>query len=313
MATKFEGGESFLRSRGSPRHSNSASAAASSKGGEAGAGEQRSKNNALPSLSALLSANDISPRVQHHLVRVYATLLLAVACAAAGAAADSFLHVGGMLTTLAALATMAALAATPASPSTLARRTRLLTLFSALQGASLGPLISLAAAVDPSLIAVAFVGASLVFACFTAAALLTRRRSMLALGGALSTAVSSFLWLRVAALLLPRSAWLLRALELELYLGVFLFSGFILFDTQLIIEKASAGERAGGGGGDDHVAHALDLFVDAAALFARLLAILVRHAAQREAGGDRRDRRRRAGVAGGGGGAQAAARSGRRA
>jgi len=301
MATKFESaagdGESFLRSRGggSPRHSNLRGTPCSSSSGAPRGG---------PSLSALLAANDVSPRVQRHLVRVYATLLMAVACAALGAAADAWLHLGGMLTTLAALGTMAALAATPASPATLPLRTRLLAAFSALQGASLGPLISLAALVDPSLVAVAFVGAALAFACFSLAAALTRRRSLLALGGVLSTAVTSFLWLRVAALLLPRSALTLRALSLELYLGVALFSGFILFDTQCIIEKASAGS-------DDHVAHALDLFVDAAGLFARLLAIMVRHAAQREGGGgggegERRDRRRRAGGA-------AAARSGRRA
>jgi Bax inhibitor 1 len=290
MATKFEtpaaDGESFLRSRGSPRHPDAAASGASGGG---------------PTLAALLSANNISPRVQRHLVKVYTTLLMAVACAAGGAALDSVLGVGGMMTTLAALAVMAALAATPASPATLTKRTRLLAAFSALQGASLGPLISLAAFVDPSLIAVAFVGAALVFACFSLAALLTRRRSLLALGGVLSTAVTSFLWLHLAAILLPRSAFMLRALSLELYLGVFVFSGYILFDSQLIIERASAGS-------DDHVAHALDLFVDLAALFARLLAVLVRNAAQREErgeGGRREGARRRRG---GGVGASRAAR-----
>lgn len=300
MATKFEqdyggsmGGESFLRSRfgggasSSPRHPKSSSAS--------------------PSLSSLLSANQISLPVQRHLVSVYTTLLLAVACAAGGAFFDSQIwQIGGLLTTLGALATMAALAMTPASPATLQKRQGLLCLFSALQGASLGPLLNLAFFVDPSLVAVAFGGAAAVFASFSLAALLTRRRAMLALAGILSTAITSFLWLHLAALILPRSAaFMLQALQLELYLGVFVFAGYVLVDTQVIVEKASAGDT-------DHVAHALDLFVDLVALFARLLAILVRNAAAR--GGDdsdegrrERERRRRQG-----GGGVSAARGGRR-
>lgn len=301
MATKFEdascgGGESFLRSR--------------FFGG--GAASSSSSPRHPPSLSALLARNEISPRVQHHLVRVYTTLLLAVGCAAAGAVFDSAVWaIGGALTTLGALATMAALAMTPASPATLKKRTRLLGLFSFLQGASLGPLLNLAFFVDPSLVAVAFGGASLVFASFSLAALLTRRRSMLALGGILSTAVTSFLWLHVAARLLPRSAFMLHALSLELYLGVGVFAAYVLFDTQVVIEKASAGS-------DDHVAHALDLFVDLAALFARLLAILIRNAAARDEGGggeDRRERerrRRQQQQQGGGGAGVGASRGARR-
>lgn len=308
MATKYEHlnteGESFLRSRsgGSPRY------AAGGGGGDAKGAAASSSSSPFPSssptLASLLRNNQIEPRVQAHLVRVYTTLLMAVACAAGGAAVDGFSGIGGMLTTLAALGVMAWLAATPATPATLKKRTRLLAAFSALQGASLGPLISLAAYVDPSLIAVAFVGAALVFGSFSLAAALTRRRSMLALGGVLSTAVTCFLWLHAAALLLPRSAFMLRALSLELYLGVFVFAGYVLVDTQLIIERASAGN-------DDHVAHALDLFVDLAALFSRLLAVLIRNAAAREGEGgadDRRERERRRRAGGGGVAAGRAAR-----
>jgi FtsH-binding integral membrane protein len=293
MATKFEqqqqeAGESFLRSR----WNNGASPSCAQP--------------SFPLLSSLFS--EIEPRVQRHLVKVYATLLLAVASAAGGALVDSFVHIGGIFTTLAALGVMVVLATTPATPSTLSRRTQLLATFAALQGASLGPLISLAVFVDPALIAVAFVGAALVFACFSLAALLTRRRSMLALGGILSTAVTSFLWLHAAAMLLPRSAFMLRALSLELYLGVFVFAGFCLVDTQVIVEKASAGNT-------DHVAHALDLFVDLAALFSRLLAVLIRNAASAAAAQDGEDegsgrrRRRQQPQRGGGVGA---ARAGRR-
>jgi FtsH-binding integral membrane protein len=273
MAVKHEEASSFLRSRsaGAPAPPRSSCSAAADR--------------AAPSVASLLAAN-LTPRVQLHLLKVYATLLLAVACAAAGAAFDSVVwQVGGMITTLGALAAMGLLATTPAGPTTLRRRTLLLCLFSALQGASLGPLLNLAIFVDPSLVAVAFGGAALVFASFSLAALVTRRRWALALTGVLSTAVTSFLWLHAAAYLLPRSAFMLRALSLELYLGTCVFAGFVLVDTQRIVEKASAGS-------DDHVAHALDLFVDLVALFARLLAILVRNAASRGEGASGSDERR---------------------
>jgi Bax inhibitor 1 len=310
MATKFEQqpgsggiGESFLRSRW-----NAANAAPSPS-----CAAQRSSPSS-PLLSSLISS-EIEPRVQRHLLKVYSTLLMAVACAAAGALFDSLFRVGGVLTSLLALGAMLWLATTPATQATLARRTQLLAAFAALQGASLGPLLSLAVFVDPSLIAVAFVSAALVFLSLSAAALATRRRSMLVLGGLLSAAVTSFMWLHVAALLLPRaSAFMLKALSLELYLGVLVFAGFCLFDTQVIVEKASAGSN-------DHVAHALDLFVDLAGLFARLLAILIRNAASSsssrggrdgddgdESGGRRRAARQRAPR----GGAVGAARAGRR-
>jgi hypothetical protein len=70
--------------------------------------------------------------------------------------------------------------------------------------------------------------------------------------------------------------------------------GYVLYDTQLLVEKAEAGQL-------DEVRGALSLFVDFAAIFVRLLIILARSADQkqqrrgqaqgRESEGDRRRRR----------------------
>jgi len=52
-----------------------------------------------------------------------------------------------------------------------------------------------------------------------------------------------------------------------LYLGLALMSGFVLYDTQLIMEKRRAGDK-------DFIAHSVDLFVDFIGVFRRLLIIL---------------------------------------
>lgn len=55
--------------------------------------------------------------------------------------------------------------------------------------------------------------------------------------------------------------------QVHLYLGLILMCGFVLFDTQLIIEKRRMGNK-------DFVQHALELFIDFIGILRRLLIIL---------------------------------------
>jgi FtsH-binding integral membrane protein len=75
----------------------------------------------------------------------------------------------------------------------------------------------------------AFLGATCVFICFTVSAVLAPRRSYLFLGGYLSSVISfmfltSFVNLFVRSTVVP---------DINLYLGLFVFCGYVLFDTQV--------------------------------------------------------------------------------
>jgi FtsH-binding integral membrane protein len=55
--------------------------------------------------------------------------------------------------------------------------------------------------------------------------------------------------------------------ELQLYLGLLIYCGFVLFDTQLIVEKYQLGDN-------DYIWHSVDLFIDFINIFRRILIIL---------------------------------------
>lgn len=108
-----------------------------------------------------------------------------------------------------------------------------------------------------------FSATSLIFVSFSISSLLADRGSWLYLGGPLIsllnlTVLFSFvnLFLRVAILY-----------QIRLYLGLFIMCGFILYDTQLIVEKHRMGSK-------DFIMHSLDLFIDFINVFRHLLVLL---------------------------------------
>ena len=57
-------------------------------------------------------------------------------------------------------------------------------------------------------------------------------------------------------------------LQAHLYIGLAIFCGFIMFDTQVIIRKARNGDK-------DFIAHSLDLFIDFVQIFRKVLILLM--------------------------------------
>uniref|UniRef100_A0A8C8C4D0 Transmembrane BAX inhibitor motif-containing protein 6 n=1 Tax=Oncorhynchus tshawytscha TaxID=74940 RepID=A0A8C8C4D0_ONCTS len=209
-----------------------------------------------------------SHSTQLHLKNVYSSLALCMFVAAAGA----YVHVvtrlfqGGMLTMLGSLAMMAWLAMTPHSPLTEKKRLAILSGFAFFTGVGLGPTMDYVISINPSIIVTAFLGTSIIFLCFTLSALYAQRRSYLFLGGTLMSGLSILLLVSFLNMFLG-SVMLFTA---HMYLGLVIMCGFVLFDTQLIIEKAEMGDK-------DYIWHSVDLFLDFVTIFRKLMVILAMH------------------------------------
>ena len=112
------------------------------------------------------------------------------------------------------------------------KRMLMLCAFGFLQGATIGPLMDLIMIIDPAIIMTAFLGTVTVFACFTLSALIAKRSSYLYLGGFLSSALSLMFYLSIANIFFGST----HIYNLQLYGGLVVFSLFVIFDTQLVLE-----------------------------------------------------------------------------
>ena len=133
---------------------------------------------------------------------------------------------------------------------------------------------------DPSIVMTASIGTVAVFTCFALSALLAPRRSYMYLGGMLGSALTTMFWMSLANMFFHSPL----IMDLQVYGGLLLFAGYVVFDTQMIVEKADQGDN-------DEVGHAMVLFVDAVAIFVRVVIILMKNEERKRRRKD--DRRRR--------------------
>ena len=143
------------------------------------------------------------------------------------------------------------------------KRLGLLAGFAFLTGVGLGLALDLCTAINPSILLTAFMVPAMIFTCFTLSALCARCHNYFFLGGILMSAMSLML-LSFLGNLFFGSIWLFQA---SLYVGLVVMCGFVLFDTQLIIEKAENGDK-------DYIWHCVDLFLDFVTLFRKFMMIL---------------------------------------
>ncbi|KAK5644395.1 hypothetical protein RI129_005695 [Pyrocoelia pectoralis] len=221
-----------------------------------------------PSVTSFINSfeNRLEPPVRQHLKNVYACLTMSTMAAAVGASVHLFTDIlqGGFISAIGALIFFALLMSTPDDDGKkLQLRVGYLLGFAGLSGVGLGPLLEHVILVDPSIIITALIGTSLVFVSFSICSMLAERGSWLYLGGTLLTMLNTLLIMALANIFFG-STILYQA---NLYLGLLVMCGFVLYDTQLIIEKRRNGNK-------DFITHSLDLFVDFIGIFRRLLIIL---------------------------------------
>ncbi|ESO90726.1 hypothetical protein LOTGIDRAFT_191852 [Lottia gigantea] len=221
------------------------------------------RNEFLP--AALFKFDNLEEYVQKHLKNVYGCLGIGMLTAAVGAYVHLFTNLmqAGLLTAIGSIGLMIWLASIHHSKETVGKRMAIFSGFTFLSGISLGPLLDMAMTIDPSIIPSALLGTAVIFISFTLAALYNNNRTFLYLGGFILSGLS-FLMVSSLANLFFRSQMLY---DLNLYGGLIIFCAFVLYDTQLIIEKRRMGD-------EDFVWHAVDLFIDFIQIFRRLLIIL---------------------------------------
>jgi len=205
--------------------------------------------------------------VRSHLKNVYASLTMSIMAASAGAYVHLFtdlLKGGGIMFSLLGAGLALGLFMTPDNGKNRGMRMGMLLGFAFLTGLGLGPLLSMAIMMNPSLVPSALMLTSAVFACFTGAALFAPDGKYLYLGGTLLSGLSTLLFLGFLNIFF-RSQLLF---QVHLYIGLAIFCGFIMFDTQVIIRKARNGDR-------DFIAHSLDLFIDFVQIFRKVLILLM--------------------------------------
>jgi len=223
-----------------------------------------------------LQFGKLEKRVKSHLMKVYTAMGLSLIACAVG----SYLHMinlftAGLLTGLGMIGAAIGLMMMAPTVENLSTRFALLMGVATLAGINQGPLVEMSIRLEPSLVMTAFLATSLVFICFTLSALLSEDRKWLAIGGILSSGLS---WLILFGFL---NIFLQSRLlfDIKLYIGLAIFCGYILYDTQLIVEKCRSGD-------DDYIGHCLMLFLDFINIFRRILILL----SDKEA---KKDRRRR--------------------
>ncbi|KAJ3022743.1 hypothetical protein HKX48_005370 [Thoreauomyces humboldtii] len=204
-----------------------------------------------PSPWSNIKAN-VSPAVHGHLLNVYSNLTKMLILSAITACAQSagYVNLAGTLTGFGCIACLLAFSFTSATPQNHALREGLLYGFAATKGLALGPLIAQAGYFSPTIVPKALFGTAIIFGCFTLSVLVApaSRRDIMYTRSLLITATTLLGTLSLVNMFARSGA----TSSIELYLGLMVFAGYVIYDTQLLIAKAEAGSK-------DYLNHSLEL------------------------------------------------------
>ncbi|KAL0489202.1 hypothetical protein AKO1_013729 [Acrasis kona] len=215
----------------------------------------------------LFNFSGIDADVQAHLQRVYLTLACAIAFCGVGSYFYLLTHFPPLICFFVALGLAVYImlsAHKTQTPQLKALRFAAMMGCAAMQGTMIGALVEEVLNIDPNLLLYGIAITFAIFASFTGAAMLAKRRSYLYLGSVLFSGLNILFITVIVNVFFFHTA---IGDVIWLYGGLAVFCGFIVYDTQLIVEKAHAGNR-------DSTLHAYELFVDFIAILVRVLVIL---------------------------------------
>lgn len=218
----------------------------------------------------------LSEGARSHLLRVYALLTAGVISASLGCYADMHYWHYGSLTTALIGAFLFGLARSSVTESAKDNTTGVLLFLLAcgLEGLSLSPLVHTAYMYYPAALTTAFLSTIAVFASFSVAAIVAKRREFFFLAGLLGTAASIMAILSLTNMVIRSQT----ILDIQIYGGLAMFIGYILLDTQVMIERYENGNFHSR---TNFVRPACDLFGDLVGVFVRILIILMKKAEKR--------------------------------
>lgn len=208
----------------------------------------------------------LEPPVKRHLKQVYSTLALATFAAGIGSYVHLFTNLmsGGIMAALGAMGFGIALSITPDNAKNVQKRLYYLLGFAACTGLAMGPIMEIAIYLNPKIIPASLISTCLIFGSFSLSSIFSNHRSWLYAGGALMSLVSVMLFMSIANLFIG-SYYLFQT---QLYLGLFVFCLFVMYDTATIIEKRRMGD-------EDYIRHAMLLFIDFVDIFKTIMVLLV--------------------------------------
>jgi len=216
--------------------------------------------------------DSLSAGVVEHMRKVYGTLAVGIGIAAGASMftmATPLIGVHPLIPGLGAMVPLMGIMYTSNHTTSPALRAAMFAAFTGLSGMSLAPMLYMALKVSPAIVPQALLITTGLFGAMTGLSLVAKPGSMLRWGVPLTGGLFVLMACGIGSMFVPvTSAWYPLLHNIYLYGGLSLFTLYIAYDTQKMIDEYQMGE-------DDHLKHAVDLFIDFKIVFTRVLSLLM--------------------------------------
>ena len=224
----------------------------------------------MENMKAMFEMKDISPKTQLHLRNVYANLAICASICTLGMYINATVVLQGFMWTVAILIGMG-WCMYKVSNRQDHEQTRMgyLWALAFCMGYLAGPAIHHVAEFNPMILVQAVSYTAIVFGSFTAISLFSKRRSYLFIGGVISSTMSCLFWYSTLSWLFGYSKYGGQFGLVYMMVGLFVACLMVIYDTQLIIERAERGDK-------DVPTHTMTLFMDLFDVFIKILQLLMK-------------------------------------